>query len=114
MCASTLRCNDPDIEVLRILTDDGVIWELVYSSRHGNGPWKRITLPWENGASIVGEEPKLFECPHCGSMFSEAVDDRCPHCNHRTVNLAGVAVGCALLAAGFGIVAYGLFALVSK
>lgn len=47
---------------------------------------------------------KLFECPHCGSMFSEAVDDRCPHCNHRTVNLAGVAViGSVLLAIVLGL-----------
>lgn len=56
MCASTLRQADPEIEVLRILTDDGEIWEQVYSSMHGAGPWRRITLPWEDGAVV--EEQK--------------------------------------------------------
>ena len=49
ICASVLR-QDPMAESFRVLTNEGQIWEQVYSDLCGVGSWKRVELPWETPA----------------------------------------------------------------
>lgn len=70
MCATSLEardgCHGP-VDILRILTDEGEVWEQSIGANYGDSSWQRIQLPWEKPI----ETPKPALVP-----FSEVGKDR--------------------------------------
>ena len=72
ICATSLEaregCHGP-VDIFRVLTDEGEVWEQVIGANYGDGSWERLRLPWEEPI----EAPKPAAVPFSDTEPDEPV-----------------------------------------
>lgn len=65
MTADSLEAYDGShgpVDIFRILTDTGEVWESCTGRNYGDGSWQRLNLPWDT-PEVPFSECKNPDCP---------------------------------------------------
>lgn len=90
------------VDIFRILTDTGEVWESCTGRNYGDGSWQRVKLPWEVQPEVPFAECQNPDCPigcpdsHCLDFPMEEVSRGCVG-DRRLIDVDVLKQGAALL-----------------